>query len=97
VAEVKDSLEEKLKAVPGPEMPAEVEARIRKRLMAETPRHPPGKALRFAKRVPYGQLVLLMALLLTAGWVLQHEVAPVLRAAWERVHCLVETPQQPKH
>src|SRR5262249_2264699 len=35
VAKVKDSLEDKLKAVSGPDMPPEVEARIRQRLTAE--------------------------------------------------------------
>ena len=92
MAEVKDPLEEKLKALRSPKMPAAVEARIRRRLAAEALRHPPGRARRFARRGSYGQWVLLLALLLTASWVLRHTVAPVLRAAWERAHCLVETP-----
>jgi hypothetical protein len=90
VAELKDSLEEKLKALRGPEMPSEVEARIRKRLRTESLRRPPGKTRRFTQRGSYGQLMLLLTLLLTAGWVLRHDVAPVLRAAWERAHCLID-------
>ena len=89
MANVKDSLEEKLKELRGPEMPSEVEARIRERLKAEALR-PRGRARRFMKRGSRGQFLLLLSLLLTAGWVLRHEVAPVLRSAWERAHCLVD-------
>ncbi len=85
-----DPIEERLKAARGPAMPSEVEARIRMRLRAELPRHRPGKTRRLARRGPYGQLLLLLALLLTAGWVVRHQVTPVLQAAWERVHCVVD-------
>lgn len=87
---MKASLEDKLNMLRGPKMPSAVEARIRKRLIAEALRHPPGKPRPFGRRGGYGQLMLLVALLLTAGWVLRQHVAPVFQAAWERAHCLVD-------
>ena len=87
---VKETLEDKLEAMRGPAMPPDVEARVRQRLQAQTQRHPLAKPRRSLLHASYGQLALLLALLLVAGWVLRHEVAPVLRAAWERAHCLVD-------
>lgn len=83
---VKHSLEDKLERLRGPAIPVEVEARIRRRLQTEATR-PPSKVRRFGQRVSPGQLALLLVLLLLAGWVVCHEVVPVLRDAWERAHC----------
>jgi hypothetical protein len=88
---VKRSLEDKLKAMRRPTMPPEVEARIRQRLRSEAQRRPSVRPRRRARRVSYAQVALLIVLLAAAAWVVRRNVLPVLRAAWERAHCLVDS------
>ena len=68
-------------------MPEEVESRVRRRLQAEMA---VSRANKFLRRAPAWQLVVLLSLLIAAGWVFRAQVAPVLREAWERAHCLVD-------
>ncbi|HZT42475.1 MAG TPA: hypothetical protein VFA07_09795 [Chthonomonadaceae bacterium] len=89
-------MEKRLEALRGPVMPAEVEARLRQRLWEESLRRPSVRRLRSARHVSLAQVALLAVLLATAAWVVRHSVMPVLRSAWERVHCLVD-PSQAKH
>ena len=101
MGEVKQSLEDKLMSLRGPAMPRDVESRIRTRLMgeaAERPaaRRPAVKPWRFVARPSLVQLALLLVLAGAACWVLRSEVAPVLRAAWERAHCLIEPGTKPQ-
>ena len=88
-----NDLEDRLEALRGPAMPAEVEGRIRQRLRGEALRHPSVRRLRPARRVSFAQIALLFVLLATAAWVVRNNVMPVLRAVWERAHCLVDSSQ----
>jgi hypothetical protein len=86
---LKQTLEDKLEAMRGPAMPAEVEARVRRRLVAAMAGPTPKPGRRIIKRASYGQLALLAVLLLTAGWVVRSRIMPTLRAIWERAQCLI--------
>ena len=87
---VKRSLEESLKALRGPAMPEDVEARVRRRLAAHSPSPARRVAPRMFLRASYAQLALLLALLLVAGWVIRDRVMPTMRSLWERAHCLID-------
>ncbi len=76
-------------------MPAEVEARIRQRLWREAGRQPSGPTRRLALRGSPAQVLLLLALMTVAGWVVAHNIVPVAKAIWERTHC-APTPAQIK-
>jgi hypothetical protein len=84
---VNRSLEDNLEDLRGPSMPEEVESRVRRRLQSEMLAKPADRMLR---RASAWQLALLLSLLAAAGWVFRSQVAPVLRDAWERAHCLID-------
>ena len=86
---VKRSLEESLKALRGPAMPEDVEARVRRHLRGELASPVERGAHRMFLRASYAQLALLLALLLVAGWVVRDRVMPTMRSLWERAHCLI--------
>src|SRR5262245_4488394 len=88
---VKDSLESHLEAMRGPAMPADVEVRIRQRLLAEAQERPDTPSPGRRQRIGYAQWVVLAMLLLTAVWAVRQSVLPTLRAAWERTHCLPDS------
>jgi len=79
MGEMKLSLEDRLVALRGPAMPADVESRIRKRIMEEAARRPaatrlPGdrsvaQPMRFFARPSHCQLALLLVLAAAACWV----------------------------
>ena len=81
-------LEDRLEALHGPMMPADVEARVRHRVF-ERP-EPASNKGRLTLRASYAQLIVLLVLLVAAGYVFKSSVGPVLRSAWERAHCLVD-------
>jgi len=102
MANVNDPLEDKLQATQGPAMPPDVETRVRQRLHAEldimavrlkTKRTAPGtQARRFLQKASYAQVLLLVVLTIVAGWVVVHELIPVLQSTWERLCSPSEKP-----
>ena len=88
-----DQMDERLRRAGGPKMPELMEARVRRRIRSEMFREP-----RRSERIhlpPLAwKLIALAALLVAAGLVFRSQVTPVLRAAWERAHCLVDPPER---
>ena len=89
---MKEPLETQLRTLNTPRMPADTEARIRRRLhdAMRTPAAPTWQR-RFLWRGSYAQLALLIALLAVAGWVVATQVYPALVSAWER-YCTTPSP-----
>ena len=71
MAAVKISLEQKLKALQGPEMPPDVEERVRGRVMDELSANGPDRSVRRVAKASPAQIALLVVLLITAGWVVR--------------------------
>jgi len=84
---VSHSLEEKLEAMRGPAMPSDVEARIRKRIVAEVNGPIASASRRYASKVTPMRLLVLIALMLAAAWIVYGSMIPTLRSVWERTHC----------
>lgn len=78
------SFEDRIAKARGPSMPPEMASRVREKvlldLIAKPVRSPIAHFLN-------AKVLLLAALLITAIWVFQDQVSPVLREAWEMVHC----------
>ncbi len=86
---MKDTVEDRLAALGGRPMPPGVEERIRRRLAAGGPyRRAPAR--RVHRIGSLHQWIVLAMLVIIAAWTVRLQVLPVLRAAWERAHCLVE-------
>jgi hypothetical protein len=86
LVKVKISLEDSLNTYRGPAMPADVEQRIRQRIMNDLSLSPRG-AQRLIGRFSLAQALLLAALLIAMAWTVQSSVLPTLRSLWERSHC----------
>lgn len=76
--EVSDPVDDKLKSASGPEMPPDVESRIRARIHA-------GLAAKPRRAAPPWQILALAVLLLVAGWVAVHNIVPFVQSAWEKL------------
>jgi hypothetical protein len=81
---VKEPLERQLETLQEPGMPADVEARVRRRLASERAKPAAPSWRRYLWRGSYAQLALLVVLLAMASWVMARQVYPVLVSAWER-------------